>query len=107
MNEQANQNATHGSLPKRNILNEPVAAASVNLNTAKDNTTGRIPGDDPGTVPDGEALPSNRKNITPGGLLRKVSRQLSRDSQRSGNIFLSQSVLYNFLNMYSLQYSNF
>ena len=100
VNEQANQNATHGSLPKRNTLNEPVLAAPVNLNAAKDNTRGRMPVDDPGIAPDavtckatvhGEALPSE-EDTTSGGPLRKFSRQFSRDSQRSGNT--SQSVLF-------------
>jgi len=110
VNEQANQNATHGALPKRNSLNEPVAAASVNLNAAKDITSGRMPGDFPGSAPgaatckvtvDGEALPSNHKDTTSDGPIRRLSRQFSGDSQRSGN--RSQSVFYS-LNMNNLQY---
>jgi len=95
MNEQANQNATHGSLPKRNSVNVPVAA-SVNLNTPQDNTSGRIPGDDPAAlhgVPDAatckatvndEAAASDHKDTTSSGPMRRLSRQFSRDSQKSG-----------------------
>ena len=111
MNEQANQNATHGSLPKRNSVNVPVAA-SVNLNTPQDNTSGRIPGDDPAAlhvIPDAatckatvndEAAASDHKDTTRSGPMRRLSQQFSRDSQKSGNT--SQSVFY-FFNTYNLQ----
>ena len=97
-NEQANQNATHSSLPDRNNSREP-DAASDNLVAAKDNNSYRKSGGDPTDSPvvteeaaprageelvKDEATASDLKDKTSGGPIRKLSRQFSKDSQRSG-----------------------
>ena len=101
VNEQASQNATCVSLP-RSSLNEPAAVAtSLNLNAAEDNTTGGMPGGDPAApyvVPDAAPLTgtckvtvndkdvaNDLKDTSSGGSRCKLSRQFSKDSQRSGN----------------------
>ena len=89
-NEQANQNATH-----RNNASEP-DFASVNLVATEDNTgdkkSGALPvinevarpAEEEPAVKD-EAAASDLKDNTSGGPKRRLSRQFSRDSQRSGN----------------------
>lgn len=100
-NEQENQNTTHSSLPIRNHLSEP-DAAFVDAVAAKDNTSDRKSGGDPRVLhvineadppadkepaAKDEAGASDLEDNTSGGTIRKLSWQLSRDSQRSGNTF--------------------
>ena len=96
-NGQASQDATHSSLHDRNNLSEP-DAASVNRVAAKDNTSYRKSGGEPTALPvvneltppageepvKDEATTSKLKDNTNGGPIRKLSRQFSKDSQRSG-----------------------
>lgn len=106
-NEQANQNATHSSSPDRNNVSESDAVFA-NLVAAKDKTSYRKSGGNPRELPviteagppavkepavkDGAAA-SDLKDNTSGGPMRKLSRQFSKDSQRSGNTCMQNSFI--------------
>lgn len=99
--DQAKQNAALSSVPSGSTGNsESVVRAPVKLHAGKDNTNDKMSGDTPtvlnvpatdaappdGKVPiSGDAVASDLKETTGGSLMGKLSRQLSKDSQRSGN----------------------
>lgn len=109
--EQATQIAALSSVPSGSN-SESVVRTPVKLDAGKDNTNDKMSGDTPtvlnvpptdaaspdGKVPiSGDAVASDLKETT-GGRMRRLSRQSSKDSQRSGNthaeFFNIPSILY-------------